>query len=268
MRKVSLLKSPGTVMVMALLLGITAVVAVAQQDPSGVLPFPTTNATIVLTDSSLDISPSQLNPGPVIFTITNNSSRTRGVYVTGDDRVGDRLLRFSARFRPGQSGTMLFWLFEGQRYSFHDFTSRRVSRGRSIFASNYATRMDIPNPLPFGSGPSFTWLSGTITITNAGIEVSPQTSDLGPIVFTIINNSSKSRGVILHGPDRTGSPIFRYSKMVRPGGRSTVNFWLFEGQTYTVQDFTRLGMVRGAPKYKSSFSTTVQVNPGRPAPGS
>ena len=263
MRRVLLLKVFGVVGATVLLLSVLAVYAMAQEN-EGLLPFPTSSATITLTDSGLEISPSQLNPGSVIFTVNNQSSESRGVYVTGLDRVGDPIIRYSEKLMPGSSGTMIFWLYEGQQFTFQDYT---VRSGLS-FDSTYSSTVTIPNVLPLGSGPKYDWMMGSIVISNDGISVTPQTSDHGPIVFNVVNNSDMARGVVIKGDDRTGSPIFRYSRLLQPGDRATVNFWLYEGKSYAIHDYSSAGMVSGAPAYSSVFSTTLTVNPGTPAAGS
>lgn len=267
MRKELLFKWLGVGAAVVLLLGILATLAPAQES-AGDLPFPAQSATITLSDSGMEISPSQLNPGPVVFTIVNNSSQSRGVYVTGEDRVGDPIFRYSPRISPSASGTMQFWLYQGKQFTLHDYTSRTVSGGKSDLTSTYSTEVTIPTLIPLGTGPQYQWLSGTITISDSGVSVEPSTSDHGPIVFTVVNNSSSARGVMLRGPDRTGSPIFRYSGIISAGSSRTVNFWLYEGQTYTIQEYARSGMVRGAPRYSTSFSTTLTVNPSSAAAGS
>lgn len=251
---------------LALAIGIFAVPVKAQVGEGlDLLPFPRQSATITMNDTGLTISPSQLNPGPVTFTIINNSSAARGVYVTGEDRVGTPLLRFSSRIMPGSSTTMEFFLFEGNDYMFRDFTSRSIVDGESVFTSRFSTQMSIGDPYPIGRGPQFQRQTGTITITSTGIEVSPQATTLGPITFNVINQTNRARGVVITGEDRTGSPIIRYTRMIPPGSRTSMSFWLFEGRNYTIRDFTRRYAVGHQMRFDSSFRTMISVHPGSPA---
>ncbi len=263
MRRDLFFKGFGIWVAVAILVGVLAASALAQES-EGFLGFPTQTGTITLTDTGMQISPSQLNPGPVEFTVVNNSSMARGVYVTGDDRVGDPLLRYSMRVSPGASSPMNFWLYQGEQYTFRDFTSRRIANDESIFTSTYSMAAAIPVRYPIGAGPNYQWETGRIEISNSGISVSPSSTDLGPIVFTVVNNSSTPRGIILRGRDRSGSDVFRYSRVIAPGASTGVNFWLYEGRTYTVQDYRQMGEMR----YSSSFSTTISVKPSSPAAGS
>lgn len=259
----------GIGLAVALALGMLIIPAAAQQTDQNLdlLPFPRQSATISLTDTGLNITPAQLNPGPVTFTVVNNSDVARGVYVTGQDRVGTPLLRHSMRIMPGASMTMEFWLYQGNDYIFRDFTSRRIVDGESVFASNYSTQLSISTPFPIGRGPQYERQMGTITITSSGIEVSPRTSDLGPITFSVINQTNRARGVVITGEDRTGSPIIRYTRMIQPGTRTNMSFWLYEGRNYTIRDFSRRYAVGGQMRFDSSFRTTLAVRPGTPAFG-
>lgn len=261
MRKSTLLGRLGIVMAAVLAIGALATAALAQADLD-LSPFPRSSATITLTNSGINISPEQLNPGPVTFTVVNNSDRARGVYVTGEDAVGNPILRYSMRVMPGGSARMDFWLYQGSTYAFRDFTSRKTVAGESVFSSTFSRQVTIPTLIPIGRGPQYSWESGTINITDSGIEVSPSSTDHGPILFTINNQSSMARGVVITGEDRSGSPVIRYTRLIRPGASTRVSFWLYEGKTYTIRDYTRRYVVRGDMKFDSMFSTTLSVSPG------
>jgi len=258
MKRNVLIGSFGIALAAALVLG-GLVVSTSAQQVSDEMLFTPSSATISLTDSGISISPSELKPGPVTFTVENNSSVARGVYVTGLDRAGTPIIRYSMRIGPGASTHMNFWLYQGETYTFRDYTSRRVIGGKSEFASTYSTNVMIPTLVPIGRGPEYERLTGRITITGSGIEVSPSSSGPGPIEFTVVNDTSSPRGVVISGEDRANTPIFRYSHLVRPGGSRKMSFWLYEGQTYTIRDYTRLGVVAGAPRYGTRFSTTLAV---------
>ncbi len=247
-----------------LIMGVLALPVLAQEN-AVVTQFPPQTATITLTNSGMTITPSSLNPGAVTFTIVNNSDRARGIYVTGLDRAGTPIIRYSPRIMPGASTTMEFWLYQGNSYSFHDFTSRSISHGRSMFATTYSTDVNIPILAPIGRGPQYTRESGTITITNSGIEVSPQSNNHGPITYTVYNRTNRPRGVVITGTDRADSPIIRYTRMIPPGSSTHMQFWLYEGKTYTVKDFTSRFAENGEMRFNSHFTTTVSVEPGSPA---
>lgn len=248
---------------LALAIGIFAVPVKAQVGEGlDLLPFPRQSATITMNDTGLNISPSQLNPGPVTFTVVNNSSAARGVYVTGEDRVGTPLLRHSMRIMPGASTTMGFWLYQGNNYTFRDFTARSIVDGESVFTSRFSTQMSIGNPLSIGRGPQYQRQTGTITITSAGIEVNPQTTMLGPITFNVVNKTNQARGVVITGEDRTGSPIIRYTRMISPGSSTSMSFWLYEGKNYTIRDFTRRYAVGNQMRFNSSFRAMLAVHAG------
>lgn len=263
MRHSALSGTLGIALAVVLALGVISTRAVAQADLD-LLPFPRSSATITLTDSGMNLTPDQLNPGPITFTVVNNSSKARGVYITGQDSVGTPILRYSMRIRPGSSTRVDFWMYQGSTYAFRDFTSRRVIGDEMVFASTYSRQVTIPTPLPIGRGPQYDWKSGTITIASDGIIVTPMTTDLGPIVFTVMNQTSMSRGVVITGEDRSGSPIIRYSRMIRPGASTRVSFWLYEGKTYTIRDYTRRYTVGGEMRFDSAFRTQLMVNPGSP----
>ncbi|MEN6372921.1 MAG: hypothetical protein ABFD64_13015 [Armatimonadota bacterium] len=259
----------GIGLAIALMLGMLIIPAVAQQTDQNLdlLPFPRQSATITLANTGLDITPAQLNPGPVTFTVVNNSDTARGVYITGNDRVGNPLLRYSMRIMPGASTTMEFWMYQGNNYTFHDFTSKKIVNDESSFTSNFSTQMSIATPFPIGRGPQYEPQTGTITITNTGIEVNPRTSRQGPITFNIINRSNHLSGVVISGEDRSGTPIIRYTRMIRPGMSANMSFWLYEGKDYTIRDFTRRYAVGSQMKFESRFRTTLTVSPGSPAFG-
>lgn len=248
----------GVTLAVALVIAVAAT-AVFAQTSEGLLPFPTSSATITLTDSGLEISPAQLDPGPVIFTIHNNSSETRGVYVTGQDVSGSDLLRYSMRIAPGGTAEMSFWLYQGRSYEFRDYTERSIIDGRSDFTSTFSTDVTIATVIPLGRGPSFVWHSGTINISDTGLDVSPQIANHGPIIFTINNNSSVARGIVITGPDRAGSDLLRYSKVVAPGDSARMAFWLYGGQSYMVRDYTSRTIIGDDMRFSSRFSRSISV---------
>ncbi|MEN6522062.1 MAG: hypothetical protein ABFD46_13045 [Armatimonadota bacterium] len=257
----------GIGLAIALVLGMLIIPAAAQQTDQNLdlLPFPRQSATITLTNTGLDITPAQLNPGPVTFTVVNNSDTARGVYITGQDRIGDPLLRYSMRIMPGASTTMEFWMYQGNNYTFHDFTAKKVVNDESVFTSKFSTQMSISTPFPIGRGPRYGPQTGTITITNTGIEVSPRTTNLGPIRFSIVNRTNQMRGVVITGEDRSGTPIIRYTRLLRPGMSAHMSFWLYEGKNYTIRDFTRRYVAGRQMKFESKYRTTLSVRPGSPS---
>lgn len=258
MRQRGVLAGFGILAAVVLTVGGLAVMTSAQN--SDYNAFPQSSATITLTDSGLTLDPERLNPGPIVFTIQNNSSLERGVYVTGLDVTGTPIVRYSLRVGPGSSTTMHFWLYQGSTYRFSDFTSSRIEGRRLLFTSSYSTNVTIPTLIPIGRGPTFEQHTGTITITDDAIEVSPSVSDVGPVVYTVVNNSSVRRGVIIKGLDRAGTPIFRYSHLISPGHSRIVKFFLYGGQTYTIHDYRSSVFASGMTGYSSSLSTTLTVN--------
>jgi hypothetical protein len=249
-------------------LGLLALPAIAQEDQDHwAYSFPRTTATITLTDTGMTIEPSRLSPGSVNFTIRNNSSRTRGVYMTGQDRAGSPIIKYTSRLNPGSSTNREFWLYQGNTYTFRDYTSREIRNGESVFVSTYSTQVTIPVLVPTGGGPQFIRRTGTIVVTNNGIRVNPRSTEFGPIDFTIVNESSKQSGVIITGEDRSGSPIIRYSRILPPGGRTTTHFWLFENRTYTVRDYSLRRVPGGFERLTGNFSDTITVAPGDPSVG-
>ncbi|MBI2841766.1 MAG: hypothetical protein HYX78_00030 [Armatimonadetes bacterium] len=262
MRQRVFMSGLGALAMAALIVGLLTSQVAAQELP-GV--FPESTATIVLTDSGLGISPEQLNPGPVVFTIQNESSRARGLYVTGNDLVGSPIIRYSMRIMPGSSATMNFFLYQGETYTFRDFTSRSIVGGEMVFRSAYSARKTIPTLVPIGRGPQFESQSATITITSTGLEISPAALDFGPTTFTVINQTNSSRGVVITGLDRAGSPIIRYSPRIAPRSSRKMNFWLYEGQSYLFRDYTSRFVVDGELRFRSMFSTRLDIPAGGPA---
>jgi len=259
MRQRGLSAGFGMVFAVALIVGGLALSTGAQQDTDYVL-FPTSSATITLTDSGISINPEQLNPGPVVFTIQNDSGLARGVFVRGLDSTGTPILRYSMLVGPGSSTTMNFWHYQGSTYTFSDFTSSRIEDDHLVFDSMHSTSVTIPTLIPIGRGPAFEQQTATITITDSAVSVTPSVSDAGPVLFTVVNNSSVRRGVLIKGLDRAGSPIFRYSRLISPGDSLMMNFFLYGGQTYTIRDYATRVFVGGTSGYTSSFSTTLTVN--------
>jgi hypothetical protein len=259
MRQGTLLGSLGLALAFALLVATGVFAQVAGTDQS---LFSTSSATITLTDSGLSISPSQLNPGPVMFTVVNNSDRARGVYISGEDSSGTPILRYSSRIMPGNSTRMSFFLYQGKEYAFRDFTSRRVVGSDTMFTSSYSHRLTVPVLFPVGRGPSFDRDSLEISINDSDISVSSSEVDLGPVIFTVHNRSDIARGVVITGEDRTGSDVIRYTRLIRPGASTRINFWLYEGKTYTIRDYTSRRTVGGDLMFRSHFSTTITVRPG------
>lgn len=262
MQRSTLYKRFGIAVAIILAIGALVVAASAQTNDQ-YMPFQRSEATIVMTDNGITVTPANLGPGPVTFIVQNNSNMVRGVVLSGADRSGSPVLRYSPRINPGGSGKVDFFLYEGRNYTFRDYISRRVASGGSVFQTSYSTQMAVPNPNPIGRGPTYEQKAADITITNNGIQVSPSQTTLGPVVFTIKNETNKAMGVIVSGQDRSGGKITRYSRVVRPGESSTMNFWLYEGRTYKIQDYTRR-VVRGTPEYASRFSTEMTIQPASP----
>lgn len=257
MRKERLSAGFGIALLTILLVWLTA--PVPAQDDTMLSRFPPTTATITLTNDDISITPSQLDPGPVTFTIRNDSDKTRGVYVTGEDLAGTPLIRYSPRVMPGNSVQMNFWLYQGSVYTFRDYMSRSNVTGE-LFGSAYSTEVSIPSPFPIGRGPEFPLQTGDITITESGVQVSPETSDLGPVRFTVTNDSNRLSGVVITGLDRVGNPILRYSRFISPGESIPVSFWLYEGETYRIRDFgSRYISSQGRMQFGSTSSTMLTV---------
>jgi hypothetical protein len=263
MRQDVLLRRFGIACAAVLLVGLMAVAAFAQDQPENgsAALFTRSSATVVLTNTGMSISPEVPGPGPVSFTIENRSDQARGVVISGNDRVGDPIMAYSPRIRPGASTKMNFWLYEGTNYTFKDYTARQVVGRESQFKSTYSTQIMTTNPFPIGRGPQYPLQTGQITITNSGVEVTPAQTNLGPVVFTVTNNSDHARGVVISGEDRANTPIYRYSRVLRPGASAKMNFWLYEGKTYKIQDYTRRVTSRGVPAYDTAFTTQLTVNP-------
>lgn len=242
-----------------LVIGAVAIPAMAQTNAQ-YWPFQRSQATIELTNSGVTISPTDLGPGAVDFTVENKSDQVRGVVLSGVDSSGTPIIRYSPRIRPGETSRVSFFFYQGTTYTVADYIERMVSRGESIFKSTYETKLTIPTSVPIGRGPVYEQHSAMITIGDNSLDVTPQQSTLGPVVFTIKNDTRMPKGVIISGQDRSGSRIVRYSRIVRPGHSATMNFWLFEGRTYKIQDYSRRVM-RGKPEYASRFTTDFVVQP-------
>lgn len=244
-----------TVLVAVLVLGTVPLFAQAN---TGIQQFPRSNATITLTNSGMTVSPEQLPPGSVTFTVKNNSDDARGLYITGNDRVGNPIVRYSPKIMPGSSITMEFWLYQGNTYSLKDYTSKSESGGKSMFQSTYTKEMTVPTIYPIGSGPQFERQVGSIVITNQGLDVSGM-SEAGPVMFTVTNRTSRTRGVVITGRDRANSPIVKYTQMIRPGHSVKLSFWLYGGQTYKVSDYTSRYARNGEMRFTSSFNREMSV---------
>ncbi|HOK55463.1 MAG TPA: hypothetical protein PKV43_13435 [Armatimonadota bacterium] len=262
MREDLLIKSLRVGLAVLFVLGVLTVPTIAQ-DRVDLLPFPRSVGTITLTDTELTISPT-LAPGPITFNVVNQSSSTRGVVVTGLDRANTPIIRYSMMLSPGGSTTMEFWLFPGNVYTFRDYTSRRIIDDQSDFTSTYSTQVTIPTPFPLGAGPQYDQMTGAINITSTGIQVSPMTPSLGPIIFTVANQTNRARGIVITGQDRTGSDIIRFTRLIPPGQTTRMHFWLYEGQTYIIRDYTSRSTVGGQLRFNTTFSTAVNVQPGSP----
>jgi hypothetical protein len=262
MRQVVLLRTVGIALVIVLLLGLLAAASAQRRSPF--ITFPRQSATITLTNSGITISPSQLNPGPTMFTVKNDSDRPRGVYVTGTDRTGNPIMRHSPKIMSGQTTHMGFWMYQGHAYRFHDYTSMQIVRDRSNFVSAYSTEMSVPVLVAEAQWPQYNRQKGQIRITNDGIDVSPRSTVLGPIEFTITNDTNKARGVVITGEDRSGSSLFRYSPMISPGHSTRMSFWLYEGRNYAIMDYSGRHPVAGR-SFGSSFRSALSVAPGTPA---
>lgn len=264
MIKLTLPGAVGVTLAAVLLLSLLAVAAVAQTS-SPFVAFPNQSAIIVLTDSGISISPSSLNPGPTMFEVRNGSSEARGVYVTGDDRTGNPLIRYSSEIMPGETIHMSFWLYQGNSYRFSDYTSRSVVNDKTSFVSTYSTDMSIPVRVTMAQWPRYNRQKGTIRITEDGIRINPETTVLGPIEFTVTNDTNKARGIVIAGQDRSGSQIFRHSPIITPGHSTTMSFWLYEGRDYSVMDYSGRYLPAAGRDFGSSFRSALSVAPGKPA---
>jgi len=248
----------------SLLLGLLVTPAFSQGLNTTAI-FDRTTATITITNSDITVTPDPPGPGPVTFTVVNNSDSPRGVVLSGFDLVGSPILRYSSLVNPGEEAPVGFWLYEGVNYTVKDYTSMSVDRSKTQFTSTLSTAITVPSPNPIGRGPKFDLLTGTISLRNGGILVSPTSSMPGPVMFKVTNTSSKPRGVVISGLDRANSPIIRYSKLLRPGGSAMVSFWLYEGQTYKLQDYTKRLVVGRELKFSSTAATKLTVSSELPA---
>lgn len=79
--------------------------------PSEVTPHP---LTITLTNKGISKSADKLDGGLYMLTIKNDSSRSRGVVLTGVDLGVSKYIRFSKVLRPGQEETFR-WYFPDDR---------------------------------------------------------------------------------------------------------------------------------------------------------
>lgn len=118
--------------------------------------------------------------------------------------------------------------------------------------------------------------TATITITTAGISVTPDPPGSGPVTFTVNNQTGTSRGVVMTGIDRADTPIIRYTRMIGPGGSATTHFWIYPERQFQVRDYTARRIVAGESIWTSTFTTAfagpaaptmvVAVTPEEPVP--
>jgi hypothetical protein len=83
----------------------------------------------------------------------------------------------------------------------------------------------------------------------------PDTLTSGFTTVTVVNNSSMSRGAIIKAKDVIGSPIVRYTPILRPGQSYSFNAYLGSG-SFTAMDYHHgtPGMRPWRSNYQTSFS--------------
>jgi hypothetical protein len=149
-------------------------------------------------------------------------------------------------------------MYLGKSYTFRDYTSRRVVGDELRFSSTFSTSVTYPAPAGLGAGPSFERQQVAVSLTDSGINMGE--IEGGPTTFVVTNNTSRSRGMVISGEDRAGNPIIRYSRVLRPGQSTRVNFWMYGTQNYTFRDYTSRRVTRGNELvFNSSFSESVTV---------
>lgn len=89
--------------------------------PVGRGPIAIQPMTLSITDSGIDLPAGTLTSGPYNVTITNNSSRTRGLVMTGTDICCSPFVRFNRVLAPGQSVTFR-WFFAPGNVRIRDYT--------------------------------------------------------------------------------------------------------------------------------------------------
>jgi len=80
----------------------------------------------------------------------------------------------------------------------------------------------------------------------------------GLVMFTVVNNSLRSRGLILRGVDVAGHPVYRYTSLLRPGQSTSFQMFVAPGKWQIVDFYHR---APGMMTYKSAYKTGFVVKP-------
>ncbi|MCE5197661.1 MAG: hypothetical protein ABFD54_13655 [Armatimonadota bacterium] len=114
--------------------------------------------------------------------------------------------------------------------------------GASYSIGNTSTVLSAPpivgsTPAMVGRGPAAEVTPLRISITNNSINMSQRTVPYGLYEITIVNNSSKPRGLYMTGRDLCCTQFNRYSRVLKPGGTQTFRFFFAPG-TVQFRDLT------------------------------
>jgi hypothetical protein len=217
-------------------------------------------AAIRITNSGIRVEPAKPAQGLTEFTVSNATNRSRGVVVSTTDPGRTPVFRYSGMVSPGSSTKIKFWLYPGRAYHFKDYTKTWTTGSERRFASRYRSVVRMPSVSGFGRGPSPDKSFSTVTLTDNRMTFTGIADKATKI--KVINNSNKARGVALSGRDRSNNPVLHYSRMLRPGEKTTMNVWLYQGRSYTLRDYTYRTVVPGeGTAFQSQFTKDFTVEP-------
>jgi hypothetical protein len=118
----------------------------------------------------------------------------------------------------------------------------------------------MPAAAGYGRGKAVKPSYSEIVVSDQGINIS--SVPVGSVKFKVMNTSNKTRGIVIIGKDRTGTPTVRYSKKLEPQTKLFMTTWFYKGQDYTISDYTACAVIPGKGlQFESEFKEVAQTSP-------
>lgn len=212
--------------------------------------------SITITDQGLKKQVGEAPYGSYRVTITNQSSRARGLIFTGTGLGGTPFYRFTDKIQPGGDQSFDYFFAPGKVVIRDWLNANRTSTAYTNvsygpFSSSIVFSAPAGSPAAAGAGPGQpreveargeTGTAGVvlgtipISITNQGIQKTMGTANFGTYDVVITNNSSRARGLYFTGTDLCCTTYHRYSSMIQPGGKTSFRFFFAPGKV-VIRDF-------------------------------
>lgn len=204
--------------------------------------------------------PESFSSGLATVTVVNNSSIPRGVIIKAHDAIGAPIMKYTPVLRPGQIYSFNTYLGSG---TVNAMDYHGMSNGMRRWYSHYKTSFAIAEPILAGQ----TAVAGVaaevresdvkLSLRNDGFKSTvPMAFTSGLTTFTVVNNSSRPRGVFIKAKDIAGADLLRYTPILRPGQVHKFSAYLGAGP-FRATDY--YDMTRAMRSWKSTYQTNFTV---------